>query len=116
MKMFDSVVIACTQTTLELANAIRSSLEAFHLNVYLHLCVQKKNVLDVLAGKIPDSKYVVLCSSGGGFDVVEEINGKWEGTWVKLTPENVSKFVKLPGSSTSNAVVVCIRSIVCWST
>lgn len=65
--------------------------------MYLHFCVQKQNILDVLAGKIPDSKYVVLCSSGGGFDVVEKINGKWEGTWVKLTPENVPELVKLPG-------------------
>jgi hypothetical protein len=72
MKMFDSVVIACDQTTLELASAIRGVLEGFRLRVHLYFCVQEQNILDVLAGRIPDSEYVILCATGGGFQVVTQ--------------------------------------------
>jgi hypothetical protein len=64
MRMFEPVVIACDPSTLDLAQGMRAALEAFRLRVYLHFCVQKRNVLDVLAGRVPECRYVVLCCHG----------------------------------------------------
>jgi len=112
MKMFDSVVIAYDQWSMDIGLAVRASLELFRLNVYPHFCVQKKNVVDFLAGKIPDSEYVVLCSHGlgttdapeeqpdemkMGFHVVDEIDGKWDKIEFALTPANIIEYVKLKG-------------------
>jgi hypothetical protein len=111
MKMFEAVVLACDQSSLDVALAIRGALELFRLPVYMHFCVQKRNVLDVLAGHIPESRYVVLCCHGTddppsapgpsqvsmGFHVVDDATGMWETTWFNLTPANVSAFVRLPG-------------------
>jgi hypothetical protein len=109
MKMFDSVVIACEQSTLDIAIAIRSSLELFRLNVYLHFCVQRKNVVSLLGGNIPDAEYVVLCCGGNHagdsepfvpcmrFDVVDQVNGKWQSCKIFLTPDNTAEYVRLPG-------------------
>lgn len=110
MKMFDPVVIACDQGSLDLGIALRGMLELFRLRAYLHFCVQKRNVLDFLGGKIPESEYVVLCSHGlgsrgdeppdemkMGFHVVGKIEGKWEGVEVALTPKNIPELVNLPG-------------------
>ena len=95
--MFESVVIACDQTTLDMASAIRGVLEGFRLHVYLHFCVQEQNVWDVLAGKIPDSSYVILCATGGGFQVVTKREGVWGPTCVALTPDFVREKVALAG-------------------
>ena len=113
MKMFDSVVIACDQSSLDCAQALRASLELFRLHVTLHFCVQKRNVIDLLAGKIPDSQYVVLCSHGlgstdmpdespdamkmGFFVVDEDEENNFQSIQFALTPANVSSFVHLPG-------------------
>lgn len=110
MKMFDSVVIACDQSTLDLGIGLRGMLELFRLRAYLHFCVQKRNVLDLLGGKIPESEYVVLCSHGlgsegdeppdkmkMGFRVVDKIEGRWEGVEVALTPKNIPEIVSLAG-------------------
>lgn len=111
MKMFEPVVLACDQSSLDVALGIRGALELFRLRVHMYLCVQKRNVLDVLAGRIPESKYVVLCchgmdapSSAGtpsqmsmGFHVVDDVTGKWEKTWFGLTPANIPSIVHLPG-------------------
>jgi hypothetical protein len=111
MKMFDSVVIACDQSSLDCAQALRASLELFRLHVTLHFCVQKRNVIDLLAGKMPDSQYIVLCSHGlgstdmpdespdemkMGFHVVDEENS-FQDLQFALTPANISSFVHLPG-------------------
>ncbi len=112
MKMFDSVVIVCDQGSLDIATAIRASLELFRLRVHFYLCVQKQNVIDVLAGAIPPSDYVVLVNHGidtdqidvatldshqAGFQVVDLIDGEWKSIWFALTPSNVLHTVKLPG-------------------
>jgi len=114
MNMFDSVVIACEQTTLDIAMAIRSSLELFRLNAYLHFCVQRKNVIDFLAGKIPDAEYVVLCCRGNhagesgwiapgedqlgmNFGVADQVNGEWKPAPLFLRPDNIAEYVRLPG-------------------
>jgi hypothetical protein len=34
------------------------------LRVHFYFCLQKQNVIDVLAGNIPPSDYVVLCTHG----------------------------------------------------
>jgi hypothetical protein len=113
MKMFDSVFIGCDQGSFDIALAIRSSLELFRLQVYLHTCIQKRNVLDMLAGKIPASHYIILCCHGFGttngylpgeppdkmemgFTVVDE-DDDWQGVPVVLTPHNILQLVKLPG-------------------
>jgi hypothetical protein len=95
MQMFDSVVIACDQINLDIATAIRGVLEGFRLHVYLHVCVQERNVLDVLAGKIPHSSYVILCATGGGFQVVTQREGVWGPACVVLTPDFVRQKVAL---------------------
>lgn len=110
MKMFDSVVIAYDQWSMDIGLAVRASLELFRLNVYPHFCVQKKNVVDFLAGKIPDSEYVVLCSHAlgssdvsderpdkmkMGFHVVDHVHGKWDKIEFALTPGNIPEYVKL---------------------
>lgn len=112
MKMFDSVVLAYDQWSMDIGLAVRASLELFRLNVYAHFCVQKRNVVDFLAGSIPDSQYVVLCSHGLGssdvpeehpdqmrlgFHVVDEVDGKWEKVEFALTPANIPEYVKLTG-------------------
>ena len=112
MKMFDSVVIVCDQGSLDIATAIRASLELFRLRVHFYFCVQKQNVLDVLAGEIPPSDYIILCSHGidtekidiaspdshqAGFQVVDFIDGEWKTIWFGLTPSSVSEIVKLAG-------------------
>lgn len=111
MKMFDSVVIACDQGSLDLAQALRASLELFRLHAYLHFCVQKRNVVDLLAGNIPDSHYIVLCNHGlgatdmpdenpdamrMGFHVVDEADN-YKSIDFALTPANIASFVRLPG-------------------
>jgi len=112
MKMFDSVVVVCDQWSLDIATAIRASLELFRLRVHFYFCVQKQNVLDVLAGQIPPSDYVVLCSHGidtekidvaspdshqAGFQVVDMIDGEWKSIWLALTPSKVAQYVSLAG-------------------
>lgn len=113
MEMFDSVVIAYDQGSMDIALAVRFALELFRLNVYPHFCVQKKNVVEFLAGNIPDSEYVVLCSHGlecthdmpeepqdkmkMGFHVVDQIDGKWQKIEFALTPANIPEYVKLDG-------------------
>ena len=115
MEMFDSVVIAYDQGSMDVGLAVRSALELFRLHVYPHFCVQKKNVVEFLAGNIPHSEYVVLCSHGlgaegtqdtpeeppdkmkMGFLVVDQIDGKWQNTEFALTPANIPEYVKLGG-------------------
>jgi len=112
MRMFDSVVVACDQGSLDVALAVRGALELFRLTVHLYFCVQKRNVLDLLGGKIPDADHVVLCSHGlgsegspdesgaemrMGFLVVDEVDGKWQKVEVALTPGNIPDLVRLPG-------------------
>jgi len=112
MKMFDSVVIACDQWSLDIGLAIRASLELFRLHVHFYFCVQKQNVIDLLAGKIPPSDHVVLCTHGidtekidvespdthqAGFQVVGQIDGEWKTIWFALTPSNVPHYVSLAG-------------------
>jgi len=115
MKMFDSVVIAYDQWSMDVGLAVRSALELFRLHVYPHFCVQKKNVVEFLAGNVPDSEYVVLCSHGlgtegaqdmpeeppdkmkMGFHVVDQIDGEWKKIEFALTPANIPEYVKLGG-------------------
>ncbi len=105
MRMFDPVVIACDQATLDVAMAVRSALELFRLRVHLHLCVQRRNVLDLLAGRIPDSEYVVLCWGGQHAphgpeirpSVVDQVDGKWQQAEVALSSASVPQLVHLPG-------------------
>jgi len=110
MKMFESVVMAYDQYTMDVAMAVRAPLELFRLNVYAHFCVQKRNIVDFLAGGVPESEYVVLCSHGlgsagcedadrmkVGFRVVDQVDGKWEETEFALTPRNIRQYVKLTG-------------------
>ena len=115
MNMFDPVVLAYDQWTMDIAHAVRAALELFRLHVYAHFCVQKRNVEDFLAGKIPESEYVVLCSHGlstgvsagkpeeppdemkMGFHVVDDTGGKWHSTEFVLTPQNIREYVKLEG-------------------
>ena len=106
MKLFDPVVIACDPTALELGQAIRAALEAFRLRVTLYHCVQKRNVLDVLAGRIPDSEYVVLCAHGWNPTegdetkvsfrrLVDEIDGHRREVEFALTAEGIAELVSL---------------------
>jgi hypothetical protein len=115
VKMFDSVAMACVGHDLDVAMAIRASLELFGLRVHFHLCVQKRNVVDFLRGDIPDSEYVILCSGGHhtgekGWiapgedqvgltfgDLVEQVDGEWESVKFFLRPDNIRDYVKLPG-------------------
>ena len=110
--MFQPVVVACDQSSLDVALAVRGALELFRLHVYLHFCVQKRNAVDLLAGRIPETSYLVLCSHGlgstdaseesademkMGFHVVDEIDGRWEAVEFALTPRNIPEYVRLPG-------------------
>ena len=112
MKMFDTVNIACDQGALDVGMAVRAALELFRLRAHLHFCVQKRNVLDFLAGHIPESEYVVLCCHGlgsandekeipremkMGFNVVHQIGREWQKFEFALTPLNIPKLIKLPG-------------------
>ena len=111
VKMFEPVVLAYDQWTMDVGLALRAALELFRLNVYAHFCVQKRNVVDFLGGNIPSSKYVVLCSSGignemadeapdrmkMGFNVVDQVDGKWQTVKFELTPANIAEYVKLKG-------------------
>ncbi len=109
MRMFDPVVIGTDTGALDLALAIRSTLELFRLRVYMHWCVQKRNALDFFAGKIPDSQYVVLCCHGlgsndtpeemkmGFVDLSDQVEGRWVGVDFALTPANIPELVKLRG-------------------
>lgn len=105
MRMFEPVVIGCDQGRLDVALAIRSALELFHLRVHLYDCRQKLNVADFLRGNIPESKYVVLCCGGwwgdmqmkSTFQVVDQLDGRWVSTEFSLTPADISKYVSLQG-------------------
>jgi hypothetical protein len=113
MRMFEGVVIACDPPRLDVAMAVRSTLELFRLRVHLYFCVQKQNVLDFLAGNIPDAEYVVLCCGGFGLDaregadvgrmgiefarLVDFVDGRWQEVTVRLTPADIRALVKLPG-------------------
>ena len=113
MRMFDSVVIGASDETLDQALAIRGALELFRLRVHLYLLCQKRNLLDLLAGKIPEAEYVVLCCHGcsdpdgqGGWTdrvglrfhgLVDEVQGKWEAVTAELPPEVIRQVVSLPG-------------------
>ncbi len=107
MKMFDSVVVAYDGSAFDLAMPIRAMLELYRLYVHTYYCCQKQNVLDVLAGKIPDADYVVLVT-GGDRDpdkgscihfptVVEQVAGEWKSVAFRIFPEDVRQMVKLKG-------------------
>lgn len=109
MEMFDSVVVAYGPTTFDLAMPVRSLLELYRLHVHMYYCCQKRNLLDVLGGRIPDADYVVLVF-GGGHDedlrrggciscprLVEEVAGRWEGVDVSFYPEDIRRLVNLQG-------------------
>ncbi len=110
MKPFDSVVIGSARDTFAEAQAMRAALESFLLNVHLYWFRQKRNVMDFLAGEVADADYVVLCCHGTAevegdldtthvrvYDVVEEIEGRWEAVTVKLGPDDIRAQVRLPG-------------------
>lgn len=108
MKLFDHVVVACDQTTLELANAVRAVLECFRLRVHLYELVQRRNAVDFFAGDIPAAEYVILClgghhgeaesgSGGIGCLVVDNADGGWEPVEFNLTPDKVPDVVHLVG-------------------
>jgi len=109
MDMFDSVVIAYDPTTFDLAMPMRSMLELYRLYVHMYYCCQKRNVLDVLAGNVPDAQYVILVAGGcdreeldrGGCisfrRLVEQVDGKWRPSEVRLFPEDVPGLVSLDG-------------------
>jgi len=108
MEMFEPVVVAYGgPDVFNLAMPIRAMLELYHLYVHMYYCCQKRNVLDVLAGKIPDADYVVLVGGGwkdpreGSYlvfhDLVEEVDGEWRGLDLKLHPDDIRKTVKLQG-------------------
>jgi len=112
MRMFESVVMACDQGSWDIGMAVRGALELFRLRVYMHYLAQKRNALDFLAGRIPESEYVVLCSHGMGplcdtgpaddmrmgfVRLVDQVDGKWQGAELALTPENIPDLVSLPG-------------------
>ena len=112
MEMFDSVALAYDQWSMDIGLAVRGALELFRLHVYSHFCVQKRNVVDFLAGKAHASQYVVLCSHGlgsadtpdespremkMGFHVVDQVDGKWQEVEFALTPATIAEHVKLEG-------------------
>ena len=90
---------------MDVAQAIRSALELFHLRVHLYDCRQKRNVIDLLKGGIPESEYVVLCCGGwwgdmemkSTFGVVDLIDGRWESVEFSMTPATIPEYVNLPG-------------------
>lgn len=110
--MFDRVTVACDTSSRDVGGAIRASLELFRLHVYFHWCVQKRNVIDLLEGRTPETQYLVLCSHGlgstdrsdeaaeemrMGFHVVADERGQWEEIEFALTPESIPTMVHLPG-------------------
>lgn len=112
MKMFDSVAIAWDQWSMDVGLAVRGALELFRLHVHPYFCVQKRNVVDFVGGKIPDCEYVVLCSHGlgsadtpvespdemrMGFHVVDQVDGEWQKIEFALTPANIGEYVRLEG-------------------
>ena len=104
MNMFDSVVIACDPTALDVACAIRSSLELFRLRVHFYPCWQKRNALDVLSGNVPPSDYVVLACHGSDdgegitfVRLVDRVDGQWTGVDYKATTAEIPTLVQLPG-------------------
>ena len=112
MKMFDSVVIGCDPTALDIAGAIRGALELFRLRVHLYHLVQKRNVTEFLAGHIPESEYVVIAAHGAGrldgavdppedmgltfMTVVDQVDGNWQGEDYVVSPAAIEKHVHLP--------------------
>lgn len=106
-------MIACDPPSLDVTMAVRSSLELFRLRVHLYFCVQKRNVLDLLAGNVADAQYVVLCCGGFGLEqsevadatqmgiefarLVDFVDGRWQEVTVRLTPADIRALVKLPG-------------------
>ena len=121
MEMFDSVVVAYGPSTFDLAMPIRAMLELFRLRVPTYHCCQKQNLLDVLAGKVPASDYVVLVFGGGHGDdldrggciscpaLVEPVAGEWRSTDVKLFPEDIRRTVNLGGRT-----VLCVGCHAGW--
>jgi len=109
MNMFDSVVVAYDKAHFDVAMPVRSMLELYRLYVHMYYCCQKRNLLEVLAGHIPDSEYVVLVAGGedekGGLDtgsivfrqLVELVDGGWRADDVMLCPDDVRRLVHLPG-------------------
>lgn len=106
MKLFNSVVIGCDNSTysFQAANAIRAALESFGLRVHLYDLVQKQDTLKFLAGVIPECDDVIFCCHGdndvnGGaqiaFQVVDQADGDysqangWERVKFALTPANI---------------------------
>jgi len=106
MEMFDSVVIGCDPTALDVAGAIRGALELFRLRVHLYHLVQKRNVIEFLGGHIPESQYVVVAAHGCDppeglgvtfVRVVDKVDGKWQCEDYRLSPPDIEKQVHLPG-------------------
>jgi len=109
MEIFDSVVVAYDPTAFDLAMPIRGMLELYRLYVHMYYCCQKRNILDVLTGKIPKADYVVLVGHGAAPEEVarggaitfmrpaDEIEGTWQEVDFRLFPEDVPQFVNLKG-------------------
>lgn len=110
MKPFETVTVVCDQGggMQRLAQSIRAFLEGQGLHVHFYNLVQKRDVLKLLAGQFPPTRYTVICCHGGespetgkqfSFEVVhqkdddyENPNG-WERITFALTPANIAQYV-----------------------
>ena len=105
-----------------LANGIRSVLESQGLNVHFYNLMQKRSVLQFLAGQVPETQYTVICCHGGGsletgkemsFQVIHQKDddyenpNNWERVTFGLTPANIPQCVQGKGRT--------IISIACGS-
>jgi len=79
-------------------------LEEFRLRVHLVRCVQKRNVFEVMAGRLPEAEYVVFCPGPFmmegddlevAFSVVDDARGQWENALVSFKPSDISHLVDL---------------------
>jgi hypothetical protein len=105
MRLFDSVAIICDQSMYDVALALRAVLDSFALQPFLYRCVQKRQVLELLGGRIAPSDYIVLACHGVPdehrvfFSVVDTVAGQedvWERVEFSLTPANIPDLVRLP--------------------
>lgn len=108
-----SVVIVCDNAAgnLQQGMAIRSVLEAFHVQVNFYQLLKKNDVLDFLSGNYPDCDYVIWFCYGSpeidgedrlNFQVIHQQNNEytsksgWEQINFTLTPSTVLEYIKNP--------------------
>jgi hypothetical protein len=112
MERFSPVVLACDGDMLRQAMAVRAVLEQFGLRIHFYHLIQKRHLLDFLAGDRVRSDYTVLCCHGICIEedgphlllnVIEQAlpenpqdgeDGEWHPVPLRITPAWLAKHLK----------------------